>query len=101
MRNRYRKKRDAVIKLIEQGLLAGKGRIAEQDAGLHFLLKLDTNLSDAVLKSRAAERGIRLSMLSDYYYNSARAEAHTLVVNYSGTALNALEWGFNILSELI
>lgn len=101
MRNRYRKKRDAVIELIEQGLLAGKGKIAEQDAGLHFLLKLDTNLSDAVLKSRAAERGIRLSMLSDYYYNSARAEAHTLVVNYSGTALNALEWGFNILSELI
>lgn len=101
MRNRYRKKRDAVIKLIEHGRLAGKGRIAEQDAGLHFLLKLDTNLSDAVLKSRAAERGIRLSMLSDYYYDSARAEVHTLVVNYSGTALNALEWGFNILSELI
>ena len=40
---------------------------AEQDAGLHFLLRLDGAPPDDVLRRAAEERGIRLAMLSDYY----------------------------------
>ncbi len=101
MRNRYRKKRDAFIKLIETDALAGRVQITEQDAGLHFLMKLDTGLNDEELKAAAAERGIRLSMLSDYYFDKKNAEAHTIIVNYSGAEPEALKWGIGVLAELI
>ena len=100
MRNRYRQKRDAVIEAIRTGPLAGKVEIMEQDAGLHFLLRLDTSRSDEDLRRTAAEKGIRLAFLSDYYYCRAAAPEHVLVVNYSGIELEALKKGLDRLAEL-
>ena len=48
MRKRYHQKRDAVIACIRGGPLAERARITEEDAGLHFLMTLDTTLPDAV-----------------------------------------------------
>ncbi len=100
MRNRYRQKRDAVIDTIRNGPLAGRVEIMEQDAGLHFLLRLETPLSDDALRAAAAERGVRLGFLSDYYYDKSAAPQHVLVVNYSGIELPALRQGLRRLSEL-
>ena len=100
MRNRYRQKRDAVIESIRTGPLAGKVEIMEQDAGLHFLMHLDTPLSDDALRRAAARKGVRLALLSDYYYNSEDAPQHVVVVNYSGIELDALRRGLARLAEL-
>ena len=100
MRNRYRQKRDAVIESIRTGPLAGKVEIMEQDAGLHFLLRLDTKMTDDALRRAAAEKGVRLALLSDYYYNSEDAPQHVVVVNYSGIELDALRRGLARLAEL-
>ena len=67
MKARYRQKRDAVIAMLRSSPLADRVEIMEQDAGLHFLVRLDTRLPDAALRSRAAEQGVRLALLSDYY----------------------------------
>lgn len=101
MRNRYRQKRDAVIHIIRTGPLAERAEIMEQDAGLHFLMKLTTNLSDEELRKRAAERGIRLAMLSDYYNCARESRQHVLVVNYSGIALDRLAEGLDRLAEIL
>lgn len=100
MRNHYRQKRDAVIEAIRMGALAGRAEIMEQDAGLHFLLRLNTSRSDEELRRIAAEKGIRLAFLSDYYYCRAAAPEHVLVVNYSGIELEALKNGLERLAEL-
>ena len=100
MRNRYRQKRDAVIDAIRTGALAGKAEIMEQDAGLHFLLRLDTPLSDAALRRAAADKGVRLALLSDYYADPAAAPQHVVVVNYSGIETDALRRGLSRLAEL-
>ena len=100
MRNRYRQKRDAVIESIRTGPLAGKVEIMEQDAGLHFLVHLDTPLGDDALRRAAAQKGVRLALLSDYYYNSEDAPQHVVVVNYSGIELDALRRGLARLAEL-
>jgi GntR family transcriptional regulator/MocR family aminotransferase len=100
MRNRYRQKRDAVIDAIRTGPLAGRAEIMEQDAGLHFLLRLDTQLSDEALRRAAAGKGIRLALLSDYYYHKNAAPQHVVVVNYSGIELDALRDGLVRLAEL-
>ena len=100
MRTRYRKKRDEVISLIESSSLSGRVQIMEQDAGLHFLMKLHTELSDDEIKRRAADAGIRIALLSDYCFDKTKAEEHIFVVNYSGAELNDIAWGMEKLSEL-
>ena len=101
MRNRYRQKRDAVIRMIRTGPLENRAEIMEQDAGLHFLMHLNTTLSDEELRRRAAEQGIRLAMLSDYYSHDEAVRQHILVVNYSGIALEKLADGLSRLSRIL
>ena len=93
MKARYRQKRDAVIAMLRSSPLADRVEIMEQDAGLHFLVRLDTRLPDAALRSRAAEQGVRLALLSDYYSARSSAPQHIVVVNYSGIDLERLPEG--------
>lgn len=84
MRKSYRTRRNRIIEILEQSPLAGRITILEQDAGLHFLLRLDTDKSDAQLKSLCAAAGIRVNTLSDYYQDQVPPWAEKcLVVNYS------------------
>ncbi|MBQ2062481.1 MAG: PLP-dependent aminotransferase family protein [Oscillospiraceae bacterium] len=98
MKTRYHKKRDAVIDAIRAGL--PRAEIMEQDAGLHFLVRLDTDLPDDELQRRAANCGIRLALLSHYYSDPHQAPSHVLVVNYSGIQLQRLEEGLRRLNEV-
>lgn len=99
MKTRYHKKRDAVIAAFRGGL--PRCEILEQDAGLHFLARLDTTLSDAELQLRAAEQGVRLALLSDYYRTAELAPPHVLVVNYSGIELEQLPEGLRRLEMIL
>ena len=100
MRKRYHQKRDAVIACIRGGPLAERARITEEDAGLHFLMTLDTTLPDGVLRRRAAQRGVRLAMLSEYYNDPDDAPPHVLVVNYSGIDIEKLPRALARLAEI-
>ena len=65
-------------------------QILEEDAGLHFLMRIDTELPDGELRRRAAAQGVRLALLSDYYSRPETARPHVMVVNYSGIDLDRL-----------
>lgn len=97
----YRARRDRCISALAQSPLAGRSRIYGEDAGLHFLLELDTAVPDAELARRAEERDIRLCFLSDYCTLSAPRWAHTLVINYPGVDLERLPQALEILSGLL
>lgn len=90
MKNYYRTTRNNLITAIESGKLADISHIKEEDAGLHFLLTLDTDISGEKLKGKLAEEGINAALLSDYFHGKESAadfpEAadKTLVINYSG-----------------
>ena len=101
MRKRYHQKRDAVIACIRGGPLAPRARITEEDAGLHFLMTLDTSLSDTALRRMAEQRGLRLAMLSEYYSDHDAAPPHVLVVNYSGVELEKLPRALARLAEIL
>jgi len=90
MKNRYHQKRDAVIADIRRSAFAGHVQILEEDAGLHFLMRIDTELPDGELRRRAAAQGVRLALLSDYYSRPETARPHVMVVNYSGIDLDRL-----------
>ena len=99
MKTRYHKKRDAVIAAIRAGL--PRSEILEQDAGLHFLVRLETDRPDGEVRRLAARRGIRLAFLSDYYRHPDQAPQHVLVVNYSGLAMERLAEGLSHLNSIL
>ena len=90
MRKFYRNRRNTVVSLLENCRFSSELTIMEQDAGLHFLLKVDTLLSDAQLTARLADAGIRVKALSEYYHDGS-GDLHCLVVNYSGLKEEALK----------
>ena len=85
MRKFYRTRRNRVIEILESSPYAGQVQILEQDAGLHFLLRIDTPRSDRELKELCARAGVRARCLGDYYDGQVPPWAEKcLVVNYSG-----------------
>ena len=95
MRKSYKAKRNRVLEIIKDCLFSAKLTITEEDAGLHFLVKVDTSLSDGELVKLCADAGLGVRCLSDYYHGTVPPEHHRcLVINYAGLTdeqLDALE----------
>ena len=83
MRKFYKARRNRVLAAITGCPAAGKLTVLEENAGLHFLLKVETSLSDAALVEGFARAGIRLRSLGSYYHEALCRDTHTLVINYS------------------
>ena len=80
MRKQYKSRRNKVLAAIK----AEKCSILEENAGLHFLVKLETRLSGEELTARFLEKGLRVRTLGSYYHGPCPPAAETtLVVNYS------------------
>ena len=98
MRKFYRQRRNRVLEILSRCPLADRITIHEEDAGLHFLLKVDTDQSDEALTAACARMGIRIQALSTFYHGDVPpADRHCLVVNYAALKEDALE---QILSQL-
>ena len=100
MRKFYKSRRNRVVATLENCPFAQKLTILEQNAGLHFLLKVDTDLSDKELTEKLAAAGIRIRALSSYYHDKAE-DLHCLVVNYSGLKEEALEEALATVSKIM
>ena len=98
MRKFYRSRRNRVIDLLRNCPFAEKLTILEQDAGLHFLLKVDTDLTDLELTERLLQWGIRIHSLGHYYHGNYR-DSHILVVNYAHLEEDTLEKALRALAE--
>lgn len=83
MRNHYRLQRDIILNCIKKHPNYDKVKIKEENSGLHFLLEVDTDLSDEQLINNAKKHGIIISCLSQYSYLNHNASTHTIFINYS------------------
>lgn len=100
MRKEYRLRRDAVLEAFRSSAFAHRITLSEQGAGLHFLLRLETNRSDDQLRRRGETLGVQLGFLSEYAAVPNPAYAHTLVVNYGGLEPAALPEAMALLAEV-
>jgi len=89
MRKFYRARRNRVVAALESCPYAEKLTILEHDAGLHFLVRVDTALSDEALIRRFEEAGVLVRSLASFYQQPV-TDGHCLVVNYSGLDENEL-----------
>ena len=99
MRKFYKNRRNKVVSLLENCAFSDRITILEQDAGLHFLVKVDTQLPDAAVAERLAAAGIRIKAISSYYHLPAGEDRHLFVVNYSALDENTLAEALNRLPE--
>lgn len=84
MRTRCRALRDSLLAALDSARQAERYTVSMADGGLHFLLKVDTGLSDADLCRAAAREGIRVLTLGHYFAVPPAEDTHTLVINYAG-----------------
>ena len=101
MRKFYRARRNRVVSALQTCALADRLTILEMDAGLHFLLKVDTKLSDRVVTERLAAKGIRIFALSHYYHGPAQEDSHCFVVNYAGIREENISAALAALMEIM
>lgn len=99
MRNLYRAKRDALLNAIAKSPLSKKTTILEENAGLHFILQMQTNLSDEEFCKRARLRGVNISALSEYYFE-AQPSVHKFVINYSSVDRDKMQKAVQVLAQL-
>ena len=101
MRKFYKNQRNTVISALKDWKYADRTRIYEQDAGLHFILRVDTALSDRQLRESLSSAGVPIRCLSDFYHEKDHQDLHCLVVNYSDFQQDTLEKALLALEHVL
>ena len=86
----------AIYPITPSSPMAEKLTIQELDAGLHFLLRVDTSLPDSAFR----EAGIPFPTLGSFYARP-KDDLHTLVVSYAGLKDETLDDALEKLKQLI
>lgn len=100
MKKIYKQKRDLIINAVVKSPLKDFCEILEEEAGLHFLLKLKTDISDDELTQLAEERGLKLSCMSQHAYDVSCVEKSLLLINYSGIDEQKITKGIDVIAEI-
>ncbi len=99
MRRLCLKKRKALMDLIAKSPLGKRSAITGQDAGLHFLLKLDECDGEEAAAARALKLGVRIAPLSRYCAADNPKAHRTFVVSYSSVPMDALPAVVDVLCK--
>lgn len=94
MRNYYRNVHGQLMKEIKKSRLADISVVSEAGSGLHFLLKVQTDMSDKEYVEICRNNKINVSCLSEYYFEDEPVslfnnedKQHIIIINYSGIKL--------------
>lgn len=98
-RRYYKNLKKELIACYNNSEIRNKSTFIESIAGLHFMLKLNTEISDNELKSMLKSKEIKASFYSDYAKNNP--SEHLLLINYSGISTEDFKEVLNSLQEII
>ena len=96
MRNYYRQKRNRLLHAISTSRLRTRTSVSGAEAGLHFLLYVKSEKTEAALTTLAATQGVRVYGLSSYMAGGDRELRERwpepcMVVNYQGLSNEAVD----------
>lgn len=109
LRNYYQNKRDAILKELKSGSIGKYITIQEEEAGVHFLMHIKSDCTEAEIIEKAKAGGVKLDPLSRYYIkNTEKHEQNgqenpyenTYVMNYSSVNMENIKKVVQVLSEL-
>ena len=102
MKKHYRAQRDRLLELVARPEFARHFTVLRADAGLHFVLRIHTALSDDALAPLLLAAGLRTPFLSSYYVGTPSAGARgCVVVNYAELDADAFGEALQTLSKLL
>lgn len=101
MRLYYIRQRKRLIQEIEGSKLKDCCEIIENEAGLHFLVKLKTQKPDCEIIDNLQKKGIRIQALSEYFFTNDVEKEHYFIVNYSNIELDKISQACDALYEVI
>ncbi len=90
MRSISRKKRNLLLDAIKESALGQYVRIAEENAGLHFLLMLNDRIDPRRFAEQLDREEIRLRALDTFYEQGNAALTRAFVMNYSSLPLDKI-----------
>jgi len=90
MKNIYKAKRDVLIGLIKNSKIGDYFQIIGSEAGLHFLLEANNNISENELVLLAKKNGVRVRGLEEYYLSPVTGAKATIVLGYSSISTDAM-----------
>ncbi len=100
MKQIYKQKRDLVLDALKKSELRRISEIREANAGTHFLLHVNTVLTDKQIKAKAEEQHIELALLSDYTRHQGIKSMGTLIINYAGLEPNQVNLAIEIIEHV-
>ena len=101
MRKAYKQRRNEVASAFLGSPFGEKLELLEQDAGLHFLLRVRSQREAEDMAKRCAAAGIRIRSLDSYYHGPVPPEdTRCLVINYSGLRSEQIEKLAKLLNEI-
>ncbi|PKK99086.1 MAG: GntR family transcriptional regulator [Tenericutes bacterium HGW-Tenericutes-2] len=98
MKNYYRQKIELIMKIVEK---YPKIRMKGYESGLHFLMEIDSKLSEGDMIQIAMNNKIRVSGLSNYIQGDSTILNKSLVIGYSGIELEKLNHAMNLLIQSV
>lgn len=101
MRLHYGRKRAKVLEMIRTIFLPNECKIIENDSGLHFLLQLNTQLSDQEIKRRLLLKKIKIGAITDYDFDQGVEDKHQFIFNYSNMDIERLPWALQELKQIV
>ena len=104
MKNHYRNLRNQFILAIQSSPLKNITEIMEEEAGLHFILKVNTQKKEEEIESSLKDKKINLPLLMDYYYDEAEDSAHRekrccFLINYSAIQKSQIHRIVELMTE--
>ena len=100
MRLHYARLRKQILAVIAASPCANSLSIVERDSGLHFLLKVATDLTDADFTAALLKKNISLVPLSAYYRDPVTAPEHMFLLNYSSISAQDVEMALREIEPL-
>lgn len=102
MCRRYRLLRDRFLTLLTQSPLSDRMSVQSQEAGLHFLLELQTHRTDEEIRDAMEQAGIRAALLSQYKTGPDTQSDHgRVVIQYSDLEEADLPGVIQVLEALV
>lgn len=99
MRGIYKNKHDFLVSELKKRPWVEN--IAGDNAGLHVLVQVDTQMSEEELCERAAEQGIHLMGISEHYINKPPVSKPVLLLGYGKPDEKRILEGLNRLEHMI
>jgi len=96
----YKKKQEILLESINK-YFKGKAKVLGADSGLHILLEIDTDNTEAELIERAVKKSVKVNPTLNCWINPPKKSKPIIFIGYAGIPIDDISMGIKILSEAL